>query len=135
MQIEGGCHCGAVTFRAEADPEKVRMCHCTDCQANSGTAFRTVIHIPEEDFTLLGGETRAYHKTAESGMVRALVFCPECGTHLYGASEGAAKRVLSVRVGTIKQRDRLKPRLQVWHRSAQDWVDDIASIPKVETTP
>ena len=43
MNIDGSCHCGFITFRAEADPEKTRVCHCTDCQALTGTAFRTVV--------------------------------------------------------------------------------------------
>ena len=35
MRIDGGCHCGFVTFEAEADPEKVAICHCTDCQSST----------------------------------------------------------------------------------------------------
>ena len=40
MKIDGGCHCGYITYAAEIDPEKVGICHCTDCQTLSGTAFR-----------------------------------------------------------------------------------------------
>jgi hypothetical protein len=36
MQVTGGCHCGYITFRAEADPERTRVCHCTDCQKLTG---------------------------------------------------------------------------------------------------
>ena len=32
MRIQGGCHCGKVSFEAEADPEKAGICHCTDCR-------------------------------------------------------------------------------------------------------
>ena len=32
MKIDGGCHCGAITYEAEVDPEKTSICHCTDCQ-------------------------------------------------------------------------------------------------------
>ena len=41
MQINGNCHCGAVSFTAEIDPSRVMICHCTDCQVMSGSAFRT----------------------------------------------------------------------------------------------
>jgi len=27
MKIDGGCHCGYITYEAEADPEKVGICH------------------------------------------------------------------------------------------------------------
>jgi hypothetical protein len=42
MKIDGRCHCGYITYQAEIDPEKVMICHCTDCQTLSGSAFRTV---------------------------------------------------------------------------------------------
>jgi Uncharacterized conserved protein len=37
MRIDGRCHCGYLSFEAEADPEQVSICHCTDCQNGSGT--------------------------------------------------------------------------------------------------
>jgi hypothetical protein len=35
MKIDGRCHCGDVTFEAEADPETTTICNCTDCQTMS----------------------------------------------------------------------------------------------------
>ena len=32
MKIDGGCHCGYITYEAEADPANAMICHCTDCQ-------------------------------------------------------------------------------------------------------
>ncbi|CCV10081.1 hypothetical protein MESS4_120202 [Mesorhizobium sp. STM 4661] len=26
MKVDGGCHCGAITYEAEVDPEKVSIC-------------------------------------------------------------------------------------------------------------
>jgi hypothetical protein len=28
MKIDGGCHCGYITYEAGADPERVGICHC-----------------------------------------------------------------------------------------------------------
>ena len=36
MKIDGGCHCGFITYEAEADPEQTTICHCTDCQMLTG---------------------------------------------------------------------------------------------------
>ena len=41
MKVTGRCHCGQISFEAEIDPAQVRICHCTDCQTLTGTAFRT----------------------------------------------------------------------------------------------
>ena len=43
MKIDGRCHCGYVTFEAEANPETTTICNCTDCQTMSGAPFRAVI--------------------------------------------------------------------------------------------
>ena len=133
MKIDGGCHCGSITYEAEADPEKVTICHCTDCQTLSGSAFRVVVPVAEADFKLLAGETKTYVKTAESGNKRAQVFCPQCGTALYATSVGGdGPKVLGLRIATARQRDALPPKRQVWFRSAQHWVTDLAAVPHVE---
>ena len=80
MKINGACHCGNITFRAEVDPGSVIICHCTDCQTLSGSAYRTVAPAIEGTFKLLSGEPRIYVKTAESGSRRAQAFGPEGGT-------------------------------------------------------
>ena len=36
MKIDGRCHCGYVSFEAEANPETTTICNCTDCQMMSG---------------------------------------------------------------------------------------------------
>ena len=54
MKITGGCHCGAITYEAEVDPGKVSVCHCTDCQTLTGSAFRIVVPAKREGFKLKG---------------------------------------------------------------------------------
>ncbi len=54
MKIDGGCHCGNITYSAEIDPETVGICHCTDCQTLTGSAFRTSVRANKETFHLHG---------------------------------------------------------------------------------
>ncbi len=132
MKIDGGCHCGHIAYEAEVDPGNVIVCHCTDCQAISGTAFRTVVFAAEDTFRLLAGELKSYVKTAESGALRAQMFCPECGTHIYATSVRDGPKTFGVRVGTTRQRGELRPAAQYWCRSALDWVTDIGSLKRIE---
>jgi hypothetical protein len=60
MKIDGGCHCGYITYEAEADPEKTTICHCTDCQRLSGSTFRTVVRVPGDTFKIIAGEPTIY---------------------------------------------------------------------------
>ena len=130
MNIEGACHCGKITFSAEVDPENVIICHCTDCQTLSGSAYRTVAPAIEGTFKLLTGAPRIYLKTAESGSRRAQAFCPDCGTPIYSAPEGEGSSFFGIRVGAVKQRARLVPKSQYWSRSAQRWVQNISKLPQ-----
>ena len=81
MKVDGRCHCGFITFAAEIVPEKVWLCHCTDCQTLSGSAFRTVAPTRAGAFTLLSGEVKNYVKIGTSGARRLHGFCPECSSH------------------------------------------------------
>lgn len=133
MKVDGSCHCGHVTYTAEVDPDRAAICHCTDCQTLSGSAYRTVLPTRDADFKLLSGEPKTYVKTAESGRRRAQVFCPECGSPLYATSLDEGPKLLNLRIGTIRQRAELIPKLQVWHRSALPWAQDIHALPARET--
>jgi hypothetical protein len=133
MKIDGGCHCGFIRYEAEADPEEVGVCHCTDCQVFSGSAFRIGVPVPEADFRLLAGAPKVYVKTAESGGKRAQAFCPECGTHIYATSVGDGPKVFRVRVSTARQRNALPPRRQGWMRSAQPWLERLGALPGIPT--
>ena len=79
MHIDGRCHCGQISFTAEIDPSRVMVCHCTDCQTLSGSAFRVAVAAPIDTF-VLHGNPKTYVKVAESGNRRAQVFCPNCAT-------------------------------------------------------
>jgi hypothetical protein len=131
MKIDGACHCGAIAFEAEVDPARVGMCHCTDCQTLSGSAFRVNVTAAAATFRLLRGEPRTYLKTADSGGLRRHGFCGDCGTPIYSAAPENPTSY-GLRLGTIAQRRELSPQRQIWRRSALPWVDALGDVPGVE---
>jgi hypothetical protein len=135
MKVDGGCHCGKIRYEAEVDPAKVVVCHCTDCQTLSGSAFRVVVPANEGSFRLLSGEPKVYIKTGESGNKREQTFCPDCGTPIYSAPATDGTKVVGLRVGTLLQRDQLVPRDQFWYRSAQAWLQSLPAIHRREKQP
>ena len=104
MKIDGGCHCGYLTYEAEADPANVGLCHCTDCQTLSGTAFRTAIRVPRDDFRLLSGEPTLYIKTTDRGVRTAQAFCPRCGAQIYATHLGEQQKFYAVRENVLGER-------------------------------
>ncbi len=131
MKVEGQCHCGQITFEAEVDPGAVGVCHCTDCQTLTGSAYRVTVPAPAAKFVLRSGTPRIYIKIAESGNRRAHGFCGNCGTPLY-ATDPHEPRSYGIRVGTLKQRNQLAPRGQIWFRSALSWVADLRALPHID---
>ena len=132
MKINGSCHCGNITYKATIDPEKVMVCHCTDCQSISGSPYRWFAITAEENFELLSGEPRIYKKKADSGDISLQVFCPDCASPLYSTVEKDGPRNFNIRVGTADERDQLVPRAQLWHRSSQSWATAIGDTRLVE---
>ena len=130
MQVDGACHCGSIRFTAAVDPSKVMVCHCTDCQKLTGSAFRVVVPAPIESF-VLHGEPKRYVKVAESGAKRIQAFCPECGSPVFSMALENATQV-SLRIGSLSQRSQLSPSLQIWKRSALPWVNGLASVKACE---
>lgn len=123
MKIDGQCHCGVITYEAEVDPERVYVCHCTDCQAISGGTFRWAVSLPEADFRLLSGEPTVYSKRADNGRISHQFFCATCASPLYGRGDGEGPQEVRLRLGTARQRADLKPKVELWCGSAQDWVE------------
>lgn len=131
MEVTGKCHCGGVTYRALVDPDNVSVCHCTDCQALTGSPYRVSVPAQSEDFRLLSGRPKIYVKVAESGNRRAQAFCAECGTPIYAAAPDNPP-TYNLRVGCLDQRANLPPKKQIWCRSALPWSGDISRVPGLE---
>ena len=132
MKIDGGCLCGDISYEAEIDPERVGICHCTDCQTLSGSAFRIGVPAADDSFRITSGAPKTYVKTAESGAKRVQAFCPQCGTHIYTTDPGDGPKIYRIRVATTRQRNELPPKAQIWFRSALPWVTELGSLRSVE---
>jgi hypothetical protein len=75
MMVSGGCHCGAVRFKAELPAEATLLqCNCSICAM---TGFQHLI-VPKDRFQLLGGENMLSEYRFGTGTARHL-FCRRCG--------------------------------------------------------
>lgn len=131
MKVDGQCHCGKIRYEAEIDAARVNVCHCTDCQVLTGTAYRVSAPAPRASLVFLAGSPKIYIKTADSGNRRAQAFCPDCGTPIYSA-DAQNPQSYALRVGTMNQRAALTPQRQIWCRSALPWASDIRGLERSE---
>jgi hypothetical protein len=130
MKVDGSCHCGSVTYEAEINPDQVVICHCTDCQTFSSAPYRvSVFGVPSENFRI-EGSPKTYIKTGGSSRKVLVAFCGDCGTALYSTSSDT-EGPLNLRIGAIKQRGELIPKMQGFCGSGMPWATNIDGIHKI----
>ena len=79
----GGCHCGAVRWRAETEISQAISCNCSICKKRG-----SLLHFaPEKDFTLEKGEAALSDYTFNHHVIHHL-FCKTCGILSFGRGTG-----------------------------------------------
>ncbi|WJN61484.1 GFA family protein [Pseudomonas sp. SO81] len=131
MHVHGSCHCGGVQYQALVDPERTTICHCTDCQKLTGSAYRVSVPAVEGSFQLVSGEPSIYVKIGDAGSRRAQAFCPNCGSPLY-TYDADQPKIYGLRVGCLEERQALVPRQQKWCRSALPWTQSLTAMTRRE---
>ena len=128
MHIDGQCHCGHIRYEATIDPERVLICHCTDCQRLTGSPFRLTALCDGTAVKRTGDAPAIYVKTGGSGAKRNMYFCGGCGTPMFSSSADGAGE-WGIRWGSINQRAALIPKRQIWIGSAVAWLCDVTGLP------
>ncbi len=131
---EGGCQCGAVRYRIRGEPLALGVCHCTECQRQSGSAFGMSLVVRKEDFELASGELRDFTRTSDSGRPVRCAFCPTCGTRIFHEPR-YLEGVLNVKPGTLDDTSGLAPTLQIWTSRKQGWVVLREDVQRFEKQP
>ncbi len=120
MKMSGGCLCGQVRYSAEAEPAFVGVCHCRNCQKQAGSAFSIVVAIPKRAFSV-EGTLKTYADRGDSGKAVSRRFCPECGSPILSEAE-ALPDLAVIKAGTLDDTSWLKPTMEIYCDSAQNWV-------------
>ncbi len=125
MEWTGGCLCGAVRYRATADPVRAVNCHCGMCRKTSGAAFLTFVHFPLGAFTWTTGEPTRYrsYSAAERG------FCDRCGSTLTMHETVLDDRV-QVTLGSLDRPERVRPDDHVWTEDQLPWLRIEDDLPR-----
>jgi len=130
---EGGCLCGQLRYSLKRSPLAVVLCHCRDCQKQSGSAFSVNMIIPEADVEITG-HASLFTVKGESGGTVERRFCAHCGSPILSVL-GNSPGIVAVKAGTLDAPLTQKPRMQIWTRSAQGWLEHLSGLPAFETGP
>ena len=121
----GRCLCGAVRYRAAGAPIGTNICHCTQCQRQTGAPFAAFASFPADRIVLLAGQPAAYRATP--GVIRE--FCPACGSTLFWRRDGDGK--IDVCLGTLDDPASIPPpEIQLWAAHRLPWLPPLPGTVK-----
>jgi len=118
-ELIGRCLCGQVRYSANADPAFVGVCHCKDCQKQTGTAFSVLVGIPKSTLSV-HGRLKTFHNTGDSGQSVGRSFCPECGSPIF-SEVAVMPGVAMIKAGTLDDTTWLDPNIHVYCDSKERW--------------
>ena len=131
-KIEGGCLCGNIRYKSEADPLVTVLCNCINCQKLSGGANSLNVVLPKGSLDIQG-EMTTYVDTGDSGQSLDRNFCARCGSPI--SSEPSAMDTITVlKAGTLDDTSWVRPVMEIYCDSAQEWTREhveMVSHPKM----
>lgn len=101
-------------------PSRVYACHCTLCQAHTGSAFAINQWLRPDDLRI-EGEVIAGMQVKPDGACVTIYGCPNCLSRIYSAND-ARPMLITLRAGTRDDSKHIIPEFHIWTRSKQSWV-------------
>ena len=115
-------HCCCGSLRAEVTGERtfLGVCHCTECQRRTGSAFGVGTYFPKEQVHT-EGPSKVYVRSSDSGRKIEHHFCPDCGSTVFWYSERFPD-LIGIPVGAFADPSMPRPPVSVWETTQHPWV-------------
>jgi hypothetical protein len=132
MKFSGRCLCGAIQYEGDTEIKSTSVCHCTDCQRQTGTTSSLVIEVVEEAFIVSGDSLKTFTTVGtDHGSNTYRSFCGNCGSPIYSRIEAFPGTVF-IKAGTLNDTTWLNPTEELWCKSQQLWVLPIPGATRYE---
>jgi hypothetical protein len=120
-QLDGRCLCGKVAYYCDGEPMTTLLCHCTDCQRQTGTAFSIVVGVDRDALHVDGAVSSFTTVGEDTGEAVHRQFCTACGSPIVSLPD-ATPDLAFIKAGTLNDRSWLEPEMEIWCRSAHPYV-------------
>ena len=114
------CSCGGLTALVTADPIRISVCHCLDCQRRTGSVFGAQARFPRESVTVQG-QASEYVRTGDEGSIITFRFCPKCGATVCYTVDDLPDSV-AIPVGAFADPGFPGPSFSVYEERMHAWV-------------
>ncbi|WP_095012860.1 GFA family protein [Tsuneonella mangrovi] len=128
----GGCLCGAVRYSFTGEPLMQAVCHCKNCQRQSGSGWSMLVGLPKAAVEI-EGEVTTYTDHGTSGDEVYRQFCPTCGSPVFTRVPSQPDMIF-IKAGTFDDTSDFAPQIQFWTASKQDWIE-LEGVPGVPGNP
>jgi len=118
---QGGCQCGKIRYVVKAEPVTLYICHCSECQKQTASAFAMSLTVRSDEFEVMEGSLKEWCRPSDSGATVFCRFCPVCGTRIVHGKD-TRPEYINVKPGTLDDTSWLRPVAQIWTSRAQPWV-------------
>jgi hypothetical protein len=125
--LNGRCECRAVRYRVPDEFLYAANCHCSNCRAGTGSAFKAFAGIEREKLEILeGGETLLVWGDDEGNHTR----CAICGSLLYSVVRDGA--YVHVAMGSLVDEPTIRPTEHIFVGSKAPWFEITDELPQSE---
>lgn len=123
--MEGGCLCGALRYRLDAEPLDAGYCHCTLCGRSTGAPVLAWASIPVAAFAYTKGRPTIYRSSSWGQRE----FCASCGAQIcYRDQEGA--ETVEINLGCLDAPASSPPKHHIYEANRIPWFETADDPPK-----
>lgn len=125
--LTGGCHCGAIRYEIKGEPINHRLCHCVDCQRNSGAPIVGWLMVDDSRLKVTG-EASIYASSADARRY----FCIQCGTGLFYSNDILQPGHVDVQAATLDEPGEVPPEAHIQVAERIAWMKEVHQLPEYE---
>ena len=129
-RLAGRCGCGAVRYTVGDAFVYAMNCHCSNCRAATGSAFKAFAGIQREKLELTDGEDQLL-VFGEEGLNDTR--CRVCGSLLFSVVRDGA--YVHVALGSLVDAPTLRPTKHIFVGSKAPWFEITDDLPQFEEYP
>jgi hypothetical protein len=125
--LSGRCECGAVQYRVADEFLYAANCHCSNCRAATGSAFKAFAGIEREKLEVVDGQDGLF-VWGEDDLNNTR--CSVCGSLLFSVvREGA---YVHVALGSLVDAPSIRPTEHIFVGSKAPWFEITDELPQMQ---